>query len=231
MVCFFFKFLLSIVCFLVSYEMLFAAVQTAWIGIHTSFYFGLKTQDYLDFSFFGWESGLSFNNIFILFNLNVSAHSAMWHPVKQFQKCPVTFTYCIHAHLIKTRYNAGQNSFQNRPRVYIYVCVSIHIHIYSSYIYIFVHTYTILCDAKKQNVHISYKIVTKTGKCFVCSAATICSCLASERICPHLWKPKQSPRFVSMYNWHRTDRQREEQKMRQLGSASTDGGGINVNVR
>lgn len=190
-----------------------------------------KLKIILIFLFFGWESGLSFNNIFILFNLNVSAHSAMWHPVKQFQKCPVTFTYCIHAHLIKTRYNAGQNSFQNRPRVYIYVCVFIHIHIYSSYIYIFVHTYTILCDAKKQNVHISYKIVTKTGKCFVCSAATICSCLASERICPHLWKPKQSPRFVSMYNWHRTDRQREEQKMRQLGSASTDGGGINVNVR
>lgn len=67
-------------------------------------------------------------------------------------ECPV-FIYCIHAHLLKMRYSRA-NIFQNR-------C-----HIYN--IYTFVHTYLYSCDVQKfkKNVHIYYKIVTKTGQCF-----------------------------------------------------------------
>ena len=60
-----------------------------------------------------------------------------------------------------------------------------------------------------KNVHISYKIVTKTGKCFVCSGATTCRHLASARFRPRSQTPKSSPRFVSKFNWHRTHRERE----------------------
>lgn len=67
-------------------------------------------------------------------------------------ECPI-FIYCIHAHLLKMRYSRA-NIFQNR-------C-----HIYN--IYTFVHTYLYSCDVQKfkKNVHIYYKIVTKTGQCF-----------------------------------------------------------------
>ena len=58
---------------------------------------------------------------------------------------------------------------------YIYIVVYIHniymyIYIIYTFIYIYIdhiytHSYILLYDAKKQkNVHISYKIVTKTGK-------------------------------------------------------------------
>lgn len=48
-----------------------------------------------------------------------------WHPVQQIQKCPITSTYCIHAHLLKTRWKAGQNFFQNRCYIYMYIYISI----------------------------------------------------------------------------------------------------------
>lgn len=43
------------------------------------------------------------NYVLVLYCSDVSARSAMRHPVQQIQKCPITSTYCIHAHLIKTR--------------------------------------------------------------------------------------------------------------------------------
>lgn len=86
--------------------------------------------------------------------------------------------------------------------MYIYTHTHIHIYICSNHIYIFVHTYTNLCDAKKKNLHISYKIVTKTGKSSVCSGAKSCRCSASEDfstkvvsyICVHVWAAQTSQR-------------------------------------
>lgn len=89
-------------------------------------------------------------------------------------ECPI-FIYCIHAHLLKMRYSRA-NIFQNR-------C-----HIYN--IYTFVHTYLYSCDVQKfkKNVHIYYKIVTKTGQCFAHSGKMKLSNNTTLETIQRLWQ-------------------------------------------
>lgn len=89
-------------------------------------------------------------------------------------ECPI-FIYCIHAHLLKMRYSRA-NIFQNR-------C-----HIYN--IYTFVHTYLYSCDVQKfkKNVHIYYKIVTKTGQCFAHSGKMKLSNNTTPETIQRLWQ-------------------------------------------
>ena len=92
-----------------------------------------------------------------------------------------------------------------------------------------------------KNVHISYKIVTKTVKCLFAHEQ---HCLAVKllrgfvHICGN---QKSSPRFVSMFDRYRSHRERERERdgqtergrvwdRKQLGGANTEVG-INVNGR
>lgn len=101
-------------CFSLNWNMSLLLVWT-WRMVSTFFAFFLAQNQA-----FPW---MTFKILYYL-----SAHRATLHPVQQFQKCPITSTNFIHTCLIKTRYKAGQNCFQNRCLIiFIYTCVCMYI--------------------------------------------------------------------------------------------------------